>query len=143
MRSLILVLGGVFCLAPAWAGAAPLDVGQTLKCRSSSPDKSLYVTIGRIETHTDGRIVVGVSLFNRAPKAALPELAHTPIEAGALSASCPTLAETPIPLSTRFEEGYQQWRSAKSRVFTISVDRIYDIVVDQVAEARRGGPGVR
>jgi hypothetical protein len=138
----VLAFAGVLCLAPASAGATELEVGKTLKCQSKGPDKQLYVTIGRIETHTDGRIVASVSLFNQAPKADLPVLAHIPIDAGALSDACPVSA-APIALSPQFEAGYQQWRDAKGGVFTVSVDRIYDIVETQVAKARQGGQSVQ
>ncbi len=145
MKPALLALAGTLCLAPTLATATvtELEVGKTLKCQSTGPDRKLYVTIGRIETHTDGRIVVSVSIYNRSPKSGLPELAHAAIDAGVLSASCPTPAGGPIPISPNFEEGYQQWRSAKGRVFTVSVDRIYDVLVDQVAKARQGGQGVQ
>jgi hypothetical protein len=137
-----LLLAGMLCLAPASAGAVDLEVGRTLSCQSSGLNKQLYVTIGRVETHTDGRIVASVSLFNRAPKAELPVLAHVAIDAGVLAASCSTRTMT-IALPPEFEDGYQQWLSAKGRVFTVSVDRIYDTAVDQVAKARQGGLSVQ
>jgi len=140
MKTAVLALAGALCLAPAFASATDteLEVGKTLKCLSTGPDRKLYVTIGRIETHTDGLIVVSVSVFNRAQKSGLPELAHAPIDARVLTASCPTPAEAPIPLSPNFDEGYQQWRSARGRVFNVSVERIYDFVVEQVAKEQQG-----
>ena len=147
MRLTILGLVGMLmlALAPAPVLALPteLEVGRTLKCQSTGPGKELYATIGRIETHTDGRMVVSVSLFNQAPKADLPVLAHVPVDAGALAASCARSGGAQIALSPDFENGYQQWRSAKGGVFTASVDRIYDYVVSLVAKSRQGGPVVR
>ena len=140
MKTTILALAGALCLAPAFAGAAvtEIEVGKTLKCHSTGPDRKLYVTVGKIETHTDGRIVVSVSIYNRSAKSGLPDLAHAPIDASVLTLSCPTLADEQLPLSPNFEQGYQEWRSAKGRVFTVSVDRIYDAVLDQVAKDRQG-----
>ena len=144
MRPTILVLIGMLVLAPALARATEtdLEVGRTLKCQSTGPNKELYATIGRVETHTDGRIVVSVTLFNRAPKADLPVLAHIPVDASALAAACPTSGGA-IALSPDFENGYQQWRSAKGGVFVVSVDRIYDYIVSMVVKSRQGGPDVR
>ena len=141
MRRTILVFVGMLMLAPApvLARTMELEVGRTLKCQSTGPGKELYATIGRIETHTDGRMVVSVSLFNQAPKADLPVLAHVPVDAGALTDSCARSGGVQIALSPDFENGYQQWRSAKGGVFTASVDRIYDYVHSQVAKAREGG----
>ena len=142
MRPTILAFIGMLVLTPALAHAADLEVGRTLKCQSTGPNKDLYATIGRIETHTDGRIVVSVSLFNQAPKADIAVLAHIPVDAPALFTSCPT-TRAPIALSPDFETGYQQWRSSKGAVFTVSVDRIYDYVVSLVAKSRQGGSVVR
>ena len=143
MRPTILAFVGMLVLTPALAHAADLEVGRTLKCQSTGPGKELYATIGRIETHTDGRMVVSVSLFNQAPKAVLPVLAHVPVDAGALAASCAMPGGAQIALSPDFENGFQQWRSDKGGVFTVSVDRIYDYVVSLVAKSRQGGPVVR
>ena len=141
MRPTILAFAGMLVLAPALARATEtdLEVGRTLKCQSTGPNKELYATIGRVETHTDGRIVVSVSLFNQATQADIPVLAHIPVDAPALFTSCPT-TRAPIALSPDFETGYQQWRSSRGTVFTVSVDRIYDYVVSMVAKSRQGGP---
>ena len=144
MKTALFAIVGMFCVAPAWASSIDVnfEVGTTLKCHSAKPDRQLYVTVGRVETHTDGLIVASVSIFNRSPKPGLPEVAHAPIDINVLAASCPAQAAS-IPLSPYFEDGYREWRNAKGRVFNVSVDRIYDAVVDQVAKTRQGGQGAQ
>ncbi len=139
MRSALLAIAAATCLIPAWAVAADLEVGQTRACQSSGPGKQLYVTIGRIEPYANGQTVVSVSLFNRAPGAAMPSVAHAPVDANVLSVSCPILADHSIPLSPEFDSGYQQWRTAQGGVFTIPIDQIYDIGVETVAKSHQGG----
>jgi hypothetical protein len=132
---------GVWLLAGS-AAAADLQVGQTWSCSSADPARQLFVTIGRVEPYGKGT-VVHVSLFNRAPGAVPGELAHAPIDLEVLLKSCPKIETPSIPLSSRFEGGYGQWRDAHGGVFTIPVERIYGIVVDQVAKARQGGLNVQ
>ena len=139
MRQALLAFAAC-CLVPAWASAAELQVGQTRACPSEGPGKQLYVTIGAIDYYGEGHAAVSVSIFNRAPNALYPRVAHAPLDADTLTASCPTVVAPPIALAPGFEHAYQRWRADPVSAFTISIEQIYDIVVEQVSKAHKGGP---
>ena len=128
-------------IPPAVVGE--LAVGQTRACLSADPARALHVTIGKIESFGSVGPVVSVTLYNTAPGSPLPGLAHAPIDAKVLVASCPSVERQTLPLSPNFEGGYAEWRKANGGVFTISVDQIYDVVLAQVAQARQGGLNVQ
>ncbi len=138
MRSALFALAAG-CLVPICASAAELAVGQTRACQSG-PEKQLYVTVGAIDYYGEGRAAVSVSIFNKAPNARYPRIAHAPLDADTLTASCPTVVDQPIALAPGYEHAYQRWRADPVSAFTLSIEQIYDIVVEQVSKAHQGGP---
>ena len=124
--------------APGAASAADLMVGQTLACISSYPARTLFAVIGKIEPFGPKGTAVSITLLDRGQGAAMPEIAHVPIDLEALRASCPRSAES-LPLSSNFAAGYAQWRQAADSgtggVFSISVNQIEDILVAAVSRA--------
>jgi hypothetical protein len=62
-------------------------------------------------------------------------LAHMPFDAEALRASVDKVVGSRSP-PAEFEAGYEQWRSAKGGVFTISVPKALDVVFQSLPRAK-------
>jgi len=133
MSSTLIALAAL-AAAPALA-STPLQVGQTRSCLSNGEGKQLFITVGRIEPFDQDHTAVSVSLFNEAPGAQVPGVAHAPIDSVVLETSCPNIATHSFPLSPEFEQGYGQWKDANGGLFTVTVDRIYDMAVSAMAKA--------
>ncbi len=125
-------------MSPATAMAADLAVGQTRACISANPAQKLHVTVGRLVPFGD-TTAVSVTLYNTAQGALVPDVAHLPIDAKVLAASCPAVEAESLPLSPDFEGGFAQWQQANGGVFTISVEQIYGLAETQMTKARQEG----
>ena len=136
-------ISAVLATAPAVSSSPALQVGQTRSCLSDGDGKQLFVTVGRIEAFDRDHKVVSVSLFNEAPGSSPPGVAHLPIDADILQASCPAIAIRSLPLSPQFEEGYATWKgAAHGGAFTVTVEQIYDMAATTLAKARVRGADV-
>ena len=112
----------------------PLAVGQRLACESQHAGRKLEVIVGNLESWPMGT-VVNVSLIDATPGAVVPGVDHMPFTQEVIRSSCPTLLKVGEQITAEFTSGIAEWRAAKGGVFTISVDKAYDIVLDQVAKA--------
>jgi hypothetical protein len=119
------------------AVAAP-KAGETLACLSKDPAKRLYVVVGAVEPFGAGGTVANVTLIDETPGARVPTVAHLPIDAKVLEASCPRPADRPRALAAKFEAGRRQWldavRTQNAGVFSITIDQVDDVIRQQVAE---------
>lgn len=119
--------------------AAPKP-GDTLACASKDPSKRLYVVVGVVEPFGTDRTVASITLIDETPGSPIPGVAHLPVEAAVLEASCPKRAETARALAPEFESGRQQWleavRTQHAGVFTVSIDEIDDMIRQQMARPR-------
>jgi hypothetical protein len=100
----------------AVAQTRDLAVGQEWSVK----DTAAKVVIGRIETL--GRFqVVSVSILDVPTDRRPTTVGHAPFEKAALTASLDQLLATGVATDPNFEPGYQEWKSAKGGMFTLSV----------------------
>lgn len=126
---------------PLSAIAAP-KVGDTLACHSADPARHITVVVGRIDV-VSGQSIVSISLHALGPDGQPIDAAHLPIGLEALQAACPSAAPVAGEISSEFEGGYAQWREAfdshQGGYFTISVDQIVDLLIQQLPHPKPVG----
>jgi len=110
--------------------------GQMWSIRSSSPTP-MKVIIGRIEVH--GEITTAhVSLIDVPIPEGLPGAGgsmivdHAPFELSALASSVDKLIATGVQPALGFQSGYDQWKSARGGVYTITVSRAVALMFEAV-----------
>jgi hypothetical protein len=102
-----------------------LVVGQIWSIKSASPTTT-KVVIGRIEAWKD-KVVIHVSIIDVpipngiSGAGGMTRIDHMPFEKSALEASLDQLLKTDMSPAPHFEDGYQQWQSAKGAIFIISI----------------------
>jgi hypothetical protein len=118
--------------------------GQEWSIKSASPTTA-KVVIGRLETWDHSKIIVHVSI-NDVPvprdvagAVATTSIGHMPFDKAALAASADRLLSSNVPPAPAFESGYEQWKSAKGGVFTISVEKAIEIVVQTLIDNQHNG----
>jgi hypothetical protein len=149
MRALlaILALATIVLATPAETGSTMIPdfaPGQEWSIKSASPTTA-KVVIGRLETWQHGKIIVHVSIIDVpiprgvAGAGATTSIGHMPFDKTALAASADRLLSSYVPPAPGFESGYEQWKSAKGGVFTISAEKAIEIVVQTLIDNQHNG----
>jgi hypothetical protein len=150
IKSLIsLLVASALMIAPLSAFAQSIDParpnfspGQMWSIKSAVPSP-IRVIIGRVEPWND-KTAVHVSLTGVVIPAGFPGaggqmgVGHLPFDQSALAASVDMLLATDATPDPNFESGYEQWRSAKGGIFTISVPEAVGLVFLGIARGRAG-----
>ena len=125
---------------PAKLPTFVLAVGQMWSIRSASPTTA-KVIIGRIESW-NGKVAVHVSIIDIPIPQGLPgaggatRIDHIPFDRAALEASVDHLISKDVPPSSGFVSGYEQWKSAKGGIFTISIEKAIEMMLQTVNRGR-------
>ncbi len=123
---------------PSWAAPAPeIAAGQEWSVKAD-PTSAIKVVIGRIEPW-GAKMAVHVSLLNVPvpPCGSRPltmTVGHMPFDRDALARSVDALLDSNVAPAKDFEAGYQQWKSARGGIFSISVSDAASLVAKQVAQ---------
>ena len=125
----------LFALFPAAARAdRALAVGQVWSIKATPPTPA-RVIIGRIEPWGDGKTAVSISVVDVPTDQGPVMLPHAPYDAAALAGSLDQLVATGRPSPNGFETGYQAWKDAHGGVFTVPVDKMVAMILDQARAA--------
>jgi hypothetical protein len=134
-RAALRTLGGAALLAAAWPGAAlarpDLAVGEVWSIKATPPTPA-RVIIGHIGAFGEARTAVSVCIVDVPTDHGPTILGHIPFDEPALVDSLDQLLETGHPLPPVFEQGYRQWREARSGAFTLPVDQVIALALKQV-----------
>ena len=110
--------------------------GQEWSIKSASPTTA-KVIIGHVEPWGN-TVSVSVSVVDiPTPKGGTgaiiaTQIGHMPFEKSALAASVDRLVATGVSPLPQFESGYEQWKEAKGGIFTISVEKAIETVLQTI-----------
>jgi hypothetical protein len=126
---------------PAKLPTSVLAVGQMWSIRSASPT-TVKIIIGRVEPW-ENKVCVNVSIVDIPIPEGLPgaggvmQIAHAPFDKAALAASVDHLVSKKASPDSGFESGYEQWKSAKGGIFTVSVEKVVEAMFQTINSSRR------
>jgi hypothetical protein len=109
-----------------------LAVGQEWSVKGATAK----VIIGRIEPWGGGEIAVSVSIVDIPSDHGPITFGHSPFDKSALVGSLDHLLATGVAPDPNFEPGYQQWKSAKGGIFTISVAQAVAFALGALKQAK-------
>lgn len=122
--------------ANAQTGGAPISIfapGQKWSIKSAAPTTATII-IGRVEAWRD-KVCISVSIVDIPVPPGMPgaggvtQIAHAPFDATAIVESIDQLLASDIAPAPNFEAGYEQWRSAKGGIFTITVGAAIEVIL--------------
>jgi hypothetical protein len=120
----------------AQAPASTFVPGQEWSIKSASPT-TVKVIIGRVEPWGN-TICVSVSIVDIPPRqrifgaGIMTQIDHMPLEKSALAASVDQIVATAVAPLPEFESGYEQWKKGKGGIFTISVEKAIEFVLQTI-----------
>ncbi len=122
--------------------SAPINfvAGQEWSIKSASPTTA-KVIIGRVEPWRD-KVSVSVSIVDIPIPQGDPgaggvtQIAHIPFDKTALAASVDQKLSDHVSPAPQFENGYEQWKSAKGGIFTIRVEKAIEVMFQTVNRGR-------
>jgi hypothetical protein len=142
-RKVIRLLSSAACVLVAMppnaiAGSPTPDFapGQEWSIKSASPTTA-KVIIGRVGPWRD-KVCVNVSIIDipipqgMTSAGGVTQIAHIPFDKAALAASVDRLLATGVLPVSSFDSGYKQWQDAKGGIFTVSVEKVIQIMFQTV-----------
>lgn len=122
-------------------GKAPVTVREREVWSVKPPAAaSMRVTIGRVETIGDAR-VVSVTISGipcpRGQGCRRTAIAHAPIEQATLEAALKRRVGVRAPIDRTFERGYREWKQSEGGFFTLPPHEVGELVIETVL--RNGG----